>query len=34
VILDRVGAAGYLPAQQKNYEMLTAYVETLEPVPQ
>lgn len=30
VILDRVDAAGYLPAQQKNYDMLTAYVETLE----
>ncbi|MFW2405400.1 MAG: phosphate/phosphite/phosphonate ABC transporter substrate-binding protein [Gammaproteobacteria bacterium] len=30
VILDRVGAAGYLPAQQKNYDMLTAYVEALE----
>lgn len=34
VILDRVGAAGYLPAQQKNYDMLTAYVEALEPNPQ
>jgi phosphonate transport system substrate-binding protein len=34
VILDRVGAAGYLPAQQKNYDMLTAYVETLESAPQ
>jgi phosphonate transport system substrate-binding protein len=33
VILDRVGAAGYLPAQQKNYDMLTAYVEALEPNP-
>ena len=30
-ILDGVGAVGYLPAQQKNYDMLTAYVKALEP---
>ena len=30
VILDGVGAAGYLPAQQKSYDMLTRYVRALE----
>jgi len=30
VILDGVGAAGYLPAQQKSYDMLTGYVRALE----